>query len=141
MRRIFLMIVVVSLIIIGFSWFLDNNTVVNNGDGLVWQDNNDAINVKKNWEDANIYCENLTLDGENDWRLPSIKELQTIVAIKQNDPAILTSFKYVVSSYYWSSSENVSDSYSAWGVFFDSGMTASNYKSNENHARCVRGRL
>ena len=31
------------------------------------------------WQDAISYCENLTLAGESEWRLPNIKELQYIV--------------------------------------------------------------
>ena len=32
-----------------------------------------------NWEQALSYCENLSLGGRDDWRLPTAKELQSIV--------------------------------------------------------------
>ena len=31
------------------------------------------------WHDALAYCENLDLGGHDDWRLPNVKELQSIV--------------------------------------------------------------
>jgi len=61
------------------------NTFVDNGDGtisdlatgLMWQMSNDGDT--KDWEEALDYCEDLTLAGYDDWRLPNAKELQSIV--------------------------------------------------------------
>ena len=33
---------------------------------------------KLNWYDGKLYCELLTIDGKNDWRLPTIEELVDI---------------------------------------------------------------
>ena len=46
--------------------------------GLQWQDNSEAKTVSKNWSDAKSYCEALTLGGHNDWRLPTIEELESM---------------------------------------------------------------
>ncbi len=35
--------------------------------GLMWQDDSSAKSVKKDWEDAKAYCQNLTHGGYNDW--------------------------------------------------------------------------
>ena len=62
----------------GINDFVDNgdSTVSDNATGLMWSqtDNGEMLY----WEDALAYAENSTLAGYDDWRLPSIKELQSI---------------------------------------------------------------
>ncbi|WP_240840671.1 DUF1566 domain-containing protein [Acidaminobacter sp. JC074] len=61
------------------------NQLINNGDGsvsdlstgLMWQISDDGIT--RDWEEALEYAESLKLAGHEDWRLPNIKELQSIV--------------------------------------------------------------
>jgi len=130
----------ILLIMIGFSVAFGADTFTDAKTGLIWQDNKDAQTIKKSWSGAKEYCKNLILDGHNDWRLPSIKELQSIVDITKYNPTIKDGFKNVTSYYYWSSSPNVSDSSDAWVVNFYYGNTYSDGKSGKNYVRCVRGR-
>ncbi len=130
----------ILLIMIGVSVLFGTDTFTDTKTGLTWQDNKAAAKVQKNWSDAKEYCKDLTLGGYSDWRLPSIKELQSIVDITKYSPAIKSGFKHVASGYYWSSSEVVSDSSLAWGVFFGNGGTNFDDKSYKSYVRCVRGR-
>jgi len=134
MRQFFLLVAMMV--------YLGANTIEDYETGLEWQDNYDAKTIKRDWQGAKDYCQGLTLGGSSDWRLPTIKELQSIVNIKRHDPAIKKSFKYVsVSSKdYWSSSEDVSGAKYAWEVNFYDGSTYNGSKSNEYFVRCVRGR-
>jgi len=45
--------------------------------GLTWQ--NPPPDVPLMWQDAMDYCSDLVFDEHNDWRLPSISELRTLV--------------------------------------------------------------
>lgn len=45
--------------------------------GLTWR--LDASQQGANWEDAISYCEGATLAGYDDWRLPTISELRTLI--------------------------------------------------------------
>jgi len=107
---------------------------------LEWQDNSQAKSTKLNWQDAKTYCQELSLTDYNDWRLPTIQELQSIVDISRYDPAIKRGFSSVASSYYWSSSEDVSGAKRAWVVDFKYGYKNFRTKTNENFVRCVRAR-
>lgn len=120
------------------------NTVSDSDTKLIWQDNTDVADKtkKKNWGKAINYCKNLSLGGYKDWRLPSKKELLTIVD-KSYDrvPTISGAFKNFTSNSYWSSTTDASNTSYAWDVHFYIGYTGKdNRKSKNYYVRCVRGR-
>jgi hypothetical protein len=54
-----------------------NGTVTDNATGLTWTQSDSGAGM--NWEAALNYCEALEAGGSTDWRLPGVKELQSIV--------------------------------------------------------------
>ena len=114
---------------------LPSHRLVTNGDGtvtdiatgLMWQQ---TTSDSMNWENALSYCENLVLSEYDDWRLPSLMELQTIVDYSKS-PAIDTNyFPTTLSSYHWSSTTNVGSNSKAWVVNFGAGDGNNYDKSN-----------
>lgn len=63
----------------GINSFSDNRdgTISDNATGLMWQQADDGNT--RDWENALLYAEDLSLAGYDDWRLPNAKELQSIV--------------------------------------------------------------
>ena len=120
--------------------FTDNGdgTVTDGNTGLMWQQGEAG---SMNWEDAIAYCESFSLAGYNDWRLPNIKELRSIIDDSLYDPAIDTNyFPDVDVPYYWSSTTLANATSSAWGVGFGyGGCVITNNKSRDYYVRCVRG--
>ena len=55
----------------------ESGIITDKASGLIWQKKDSAYSM--NFIDALGYCENLTLAGKEDWRLPNVKELQSIV--------------------------------------------------------------
>jgi len=53
-----------------------NGTVTSNSTGHSWQQGTGGA---MSWESALSYCESLALGGYSDWRLPNIKELESIL--------------------------------------------------------------
>lgn len=106
--------------------------------GLQWQDDSDAKSVKRDFVGAKAYCEELSLSGSSDWRLPTIKELQSIVDIKKYKPAIKSVFKNTASGDYWSSTPHATRPDKAWDVNFEYGYTDYDWKKDKFFVRCVR---
>jgi hypothetical protein len=122
--------------------YTDNGdgTVTDTSTSLTWQK---ASSSGKTWEQALAYCEGLNLGDHTDWRLPSIKELRSLVDYSRYGPAINTTyFPDTVSDFYWSSTTGTGDTHSAWLVYFDFGyITHSDYDKSyrAGHVRAVRG--
>ena len=87
------------------------------------------------WSNALSACGKYTQAGTTvgQWRLPTIKELETIYAKKDG----LTGVGSFSSGYYWSATEG-SSSNTAWYVNFYTGHTNYNDKRDNSYVRCVR---
>lgn len=112
--------------------------VVNDKTGLMWQDDKTAKTVKKDWQGAKDYCQALNFAGFDDWYLPRISELETLINTIKYDPAIKDGFKHIISSFYWSSSLNVYYSKYAWYIYFRYGGSDNGSKADKRYIRCVR---
>jgi len=66
----------------------DGLTVFDNKTGLRWERNVNAASMKYSWVNALIHCDGLTLAGVSGWRVPTFKELETLVDERHFSPAI-----------------------------------------------------
>lgn len=129
---------------IGLSSFLSaeftkvGNVVTDSKTGLVWQDNDDANGTQRTWQEAIDYCEALSLDTYEDWRLPNINELKSIVDRSKSNLAIADGFTNTSSSNYWSSTSLLGNEDGAWIVYFDDGSVFGLPKDGSFYVRCVR---
>ena len=119
----------------------DAGIVTDNKTGLQWQDdysdNGDSIKSAK-WTDAIAYCEELSLGGHDDWRLPNFNELYYLADRSRRNPAIDPTFQNTRSDHYWSSTSVIGDEDGAWDVGFDGGGDGWDGKSGSYYVRCVR---
>jgi hypothetical protein len=92
------------------------------------------------WDQAVALSGATTFAGQSDWRLPNIRELQSIVDRSTSSPAINTAaFPNTPSSSFWSGSPYANYSYGAWYVYFDFGYVYSHDRSSDFSVLLVRG--
>lgn len=121
------------------SRFVDNGdgTVLDKETNLVWQKQDDG--KRRTHAEAVSYCEDneAKLPGKG-WRLPTVKELFSLVDHERHSPAIDPLFLQTQSSCYWTSTPCASDSGGAWGVYFYDGCVGWSLRCYLYFVRAVR---
>ena len=119
--------------------FSDNgDTITDNLTRLVWQKipNTAALT----WEQALTYAEALTIGSSSDWRLPNIKELQSLNNELATNPSIFSPyFSNLGVKFYWSSTTLPNQTLNAWYWSTAFGITSYSAKTGTNYVICVRG--
>jgi len=116
--------------------------------GLIWEVKTDDGSIhdrddKYTWADMGTFINALNtanFGGYSDWRMPTIKELTSLVNLGIYTPLITTSFfPNTISSYYWSSSATSTGS--KWFVNFTDGVVAhtNTISVSSTYVRAVRG--
>jgi hypothetical protein len=133
--------------------FIDNGngTVTDLLTGLIWLKNAGAF-AAQNWATALNAANNLAsgnaglTDGSmpGDWRLPNVRELQSLVDYGQFSPVLGTPFTNVHSNWYWTSSTDEESIVHtgvdrAWAVNFNAGAITGFPKTDNYYVLCVRG--
>ena len=120
--------------------YTDNGdgTVTDTSTELMWDQTGSSKEMT--WKEALAYCKNLKLNNFTDWRLPTAKELRSLVDYSRYYPAINTSFfpKAAVSSY-WSGTTDELGTASVSCTDFYYGMGGSPKKDSNAYVRAVRG--
>ncbi len=114
-----------------------NNLLIFNDKRKIFMWQTESFKDMMTWAEAVEECKNLRIGGYTDWRLPTIKELLSLVNYSLFNPA--TSMPNTIPSFYWSSTTSASNTGSAWGVNFSYGHDFSSDKDNSYYVRAVRG--
>ncbi len=146
----------------GVTWptprFTDNGngTITDKLTGLIWTKNANAFGTQT-WADA-LAAANGLADGSGglsdgskagDWRLPNLRELQSLIDYRFYSPALSNTlgtgvwaegdpFQGVQSSNYWSSTTYTNYTDAAWTVYFLDGFVNSYDESASYSVWCVR---
>lgn len=123
----------------GAAWptprFTDNGdgTVLDNLTGLLWLKDANCFGTPRIWQEALNLANNLAdsqcglTDGSQagDWRLPNVRELQSLIDYGRVVPALPSAhpFLFVARGFYWSSTTSVGSPLDAWGVVLIEGST------------------
>jgi formylglycine-generating enzyme required for sulfatase activity len=108
--------------------------------GLEWQCESPG---EMTWYEAHEYAASLSLGGKNDWRIPTLVELESLLdrtkARPEGRPPMREEVPFRDELSYWSSTTFERDTRNAWILMFDGAYLLSYYKSNLYRVRCVRG--
>ncbi|MEI6021857.1 MAG: DUF1566 domain-containing protein [Bacteroidota bacterium] len=115
-----------------------NSTVIDNTTGLMWQ--KIAFKDTLTWEDALHYADTASIGGYTDWRLPNVKEIQSINDEKRINPSVNTGyFSNIGIKKYWSSTTLPNQTLKAWYLDTQYGVVTYQLKTYKLNLLLVRG--
>ena len=118
--------------------FTGEKVVKDNNTGVMWQST--STSDKFDWYHAIAYCADLEYAGYDDWRLPTLRELASIMDFGGDSYAInRTYFPVLYIGRTWTSKQIFSDSTRAWDISFTTGELERALKSETYYVKCIRG--
>lgn len=114
------------------------DTVKDNKTALTWQ--RAVPSSTYTHTNAASYCQGLSLGGfSSGWRLPTKKELETLVDRRVTNPSIdSTAFPSTPLEEFWTSTPSAGSPGSVWYVNFDDGDSYYHVTTHTGRVRCVR---
>ena len=113
--------------------------ITDNLTGLMWVRTPDS--TTRIWATALTYANGLSLCGYDDWRLPNVNELESLLNAEQADTAAWLNtqgFSNVLDDGYWSSSTYANGPTDAWVVNMLDGVVYGDGKTNSSYVWPVR---
>ncbi|HTZ18238.1 MAG TPA: DUF1566 domain-containing protein [Dissulfurispiraceae bacterium] len=113
-----------------------NSTITDPATSLMWQQGHVS---SEDLADALTHCENLDFASRQNWRLPNIRELISIVDYSRAPALNSNYFSYNPSesiTYRSSTTENVATA-NSWWVYIPDGKVDADPKSNQYWVKCV----
>ncbi|MFM9050688.1 MAG: DUF1566 domain-containing protein [Bacteroidota bacterium] len=127
----------IPLLIINRFTDLFDGTVLDSLSGLQWSRYPSSDSVT--WEEALVISDSITCAGYTDWRLPNIKELQSLNDERLYNPSLPTSiFALTLPAKYWSSSSLSNQNTKAWYLDSRFGITTYDDKLLRHYLLFVR---
>ena len=128
-----------------------DDTVLDERTGLIWdrcslgqagKDCEQGQAEKFTWQDAlkaSTKANQERYKGYDDWRVPNVKELLSIVDIARYCPSVeVSAFPKTACYWYWSSTPRATDPSKVWDIGFDDGHIGFGLEDLEGHVRLVR---
>ena len=135
--------------------FIDdgNQTVMDNLTGLIWTKDAGTPTVgictggRRIWQGSLDYVKCLNTNnylGHNDWRLPNVEELESLVDLQNYHPSLPVGYPFsnidiFRDPSYWCSSTDANYANKAWVMNVNFGYVSSSYKSDSYYVWPVRG--
>jgi len=122
----------------------NNDTISELTTALMWQ--KDGSSIPLNYQSGTNYIKRLNENqykGFNDWRLPTVEELMSLLEPKKN-PLFINNLFNNKGMHYWSADKLAAKTpfgervNSAWGVDFSFGYVFWAYLKTENYVKAVR---
>ena len=101
--------------------------------GLIWSKDADPVGRETTWPEALVAIDAVNrkgLAGRSDWRLPNIRELESLVDLGRHSPALSGGQPFVnVRDAYWSSTTSVYETRYAWTLYSQDGGVGVGFKA------------
>jgi len=124
-------------------WDVDQQGILDRRTGLTWSHPADAARQPLTWQEAldGVNAMNKKAAGRHtDWRLPNIRELESLVDINSHSPAMPPNPSFAgIADGYWSSTTSVYEPSYAWVLYTLDGAVGVGYKAKPDfHAWAIR---
>jgi len=122
-----------------------DDTVTDNCTGLQWERftdrDEDGLAEPFTWCGALDFCLNLSFAGHDDWRLPNVRELESIMDYGRSNPAADPVFRFTTDQFtqYWTSTTTLGDPRLAYFINFTIADVTRAEKCAGLSVRAVRG--
>lgn len=123
---------------------IENRAVRDRLTGLLWLRDADPFNRPLSWQEALTAAKRFNetaVCGHLDWRMPNIRELESLVDLCADSPALAPDHPFGnVREVYWSSTTSVYEPRYAWALYTRDGMVGVGFKPDAVfHLWPVRG--
>lgn len=109
-----------------FLCVMGGEAVLDKQTGLTWLRDADIAEKKMSWTDAVNFCQNIEIGTHRGWRLPTKREMITLLDTSQSAPALPVGHPFLhvgtIGSTYWTNTEDRGDKEIVWIVKMNLGI-------------------